>query len=89
MCHMTPVKKISIRDLHARTGAMVREAAAGVYAFVVTDHGRPVATITPFVGSEPRRSFRDRRILPAFAKIEQRGLTSDSSEGISADRERD
>ena len=88
LCHMTPIKNISIRDLHARTGALVREAAAGAYAFVVTDRGRPVATISPFVESEPRRSFRDRRILPTFAKIERRGLTGDSTKGISADRER-
>lgn len=49
MCHMNTRKEISIRDLHERTGALVREAAAGHYAVIITDRGRPVATMTPFI----------------------------------------
>ena len=86
---MKPFKSVSIRDLHERTGALVREAAAAAYGVVVTDRGRPVATIVPFVAAEPRRSFRDRRIVPGFAKASARIYPGDSGIGVSDDRDRD
>jgi prevent-host-death family protein len=38
------MEKISIRDLHFKTGEWVRKAAAGE-GVVITDRGRPVATL--------------------------------------------
>ncbi len=85
---MTTRKEISIRDLHERTGSLVREAAAGHYAVIITDRGRPVATITPYVETKPRGRFSERVILPAFAKTERLLIAGDSTLGISEDRDR-
>ena len=73
--------------MHERTGSLVREAAAGGYAVVVTDRGRPVATLAPYVEPDERRRFRDRVLLPEFAAL-TRVVDGDSSAGISEDRER-
>ena len=85
---MTSPKRISLRELHERTGSLVREAAAGGYAVVVTDRGRPVATIVPYAEHDERRRFRDRALSPAFAAIQKRRIKGDSSLGISEDRDR-
>ena len=45
------MKAITIRDLHLDTGRWVRRAAAGS-ALVVTDRGRPVATLHRFDAAE-------------------------------------
>ena len=84
---MYPIRRISIRELHERTGAVVREAAAAGYAVVVTDRGRPVATLAPYVERHERRSFRHRTLLPEFASLTRRTV-SDSAVGISEDRDR-
>ena len=84
---MTAPRRISIRELHERTGSLVREAAAAGYAVVVTDRGRPVATLAPYVERDDRRTFRDRVLLPQFAAI-KRKIAGDSSVGIADDRSR-
>ncbi len=84
---MTLNRRISIRELHERTGALVREAATVGHAVVVTDRGRPVATLAPYVERDERRSFRDRVVLPEFAVLERR-IDGDSAIGISEDRSR-
>jgi len=89
LCHLRIRKEISIRDLHERTGALVREAATGHYAVIFTDRGRPVATMTPCVETQPRRRFSERVILPGFAKTERLRVAGDSTLGISEDRDRD
>jgi len=40
------VREIGIRQLNRDTGRIVREAAAGA-TFVVTEHNRPIADLTP------------------------------------------
>ncbi len=87
LCHMSPIRRISIRELHQRTGALVREAASVGYGVVVTDRGRPVATLTSYVERDQRRSFRNRVLLPEFAAL-TRNTVSDSAVGISDDRDR-
>ena len=84
---MTPARRISLRELHERTGSLIREAAAAGYSVVVTDRGQPVATITPFHAESERRRFAERTLLPAFAALQKRTLNGDSSLGVSADRD--
>ena len=84
---MTAPRRISIRELHEHTGTRVREAAAAGYAVVVTDRGRPVATLAPYVERDARRTFRERVPLPEFAAFKRR-IVGDASVGIADDRSR-
>jgi prevent-host-death family protein len=52
------MKRITIRDLHMRTGHCVREAATSEY--VVTERGRPVAMLVPWRESARTRPLPDR-----------------------------
>ena len=85
MCLM---RKISIRELHDATGKWVREAAR-VDELVVTERGRPIATIIPY--REPARGnpFRSRKLRPGYAALLGRlkGGT-DSAVIVSEDRDR-
>jgi antitoxin (DNA-binding transcriptional repressor) of toxin-antitoxin stability system len=74
--------------LHEHTGALVREAAQAGYAVVVTDRGRPVATMAPWEAQDERRAFRDRELSTAFLAVQRKRPLRDSSADISADRER-
>ncbi len=84
---MTSTRPVSIRELHQRTGRLVREAAVAVYAAVVTDRGRPVATLAPYAEPDKRVRFRDRVLLPAFDALTKR-FVGDSGTGIRDDRDR-
>ena len=77
--------RISIRDLHLRTGEWVRRAAAGG-SVVVTDRGRPVATLAPYVQMNDGTKFADRRILPEFEAL--RPVAGDATADVSKDRDR-
>ena len=66
----------------------MREAALAGYSVVITDRGRPLATIAPYVDLDERRSFRDRELSPEFAAVQKRSISGDSADGISDDRER-
>lgn len=72
------IRKISIRELHHRTGHYVRRADQGT--LVVTDRGRPVAEIrslgepaVPPGGSGlaevPGTYWAKRKLLPGFEKL--------------------
>jgi prevent-host-death family protein len=52
------MKRVTLRGLHEWTGAVVREAAAG-FEVVVTDRGRPIATIVPFEPRSARVRFQE------------------------------
>ena len=78
------MKEITIRELHARTGACVREAAEWG-RIIVKDRGRPVATILPYKDSEHGHTpFAERRLVPGFAALPT--MPGDCTEGISEDR---
>lgn len=83
LCHM---KTISIRELHERTGAWVRAAAAHEQ-IIVTDSGKPVAVISPHRAPAKENKFKNRKLLPAYKKLMGK-LTggTDSTEIISEDR---
>jgi antitoxin (DNA-binding transcriptional repressor) of toxin-antitoxin stability system len=57
---VTPLKRITIKQLHAETGIHVRRAARAPVE--VTDHGKPVAIITG-VSSRHREVFARIRTL--------------------------
>ena len=80
---------ITIRELHAKTGQWVRQAARDGEIFV-TDRGRCVARIVP--QSEPNKIpyFARRKVSRAFQKLSASGALrggTDSTQTISEDRE--
>jgi len=77
------MKTISIRELHARTGAIVREAA--VRPLQVSDRGRVVAVIQAPVDTQVQGVPLPNREAWIAKLTKQK---SDSAELISADRDR-
>lgn len=77
------MKTVSIRDLHARTGAIVREAAKR--PLQITDRGRVLAVIqAPSVASKQGVPLPDREAL--IAKLPRQ--KTDSADLIGDDRDR-
>jgi prevent-host-death family protein len=67
MCHIVHMKALSIRDLHLQTGHWVRKAQRNRAPIIITDRGRPVATLTAFDASTrakplPKREAEIRRM---------------------------
>lgn len=82
------MKRISIRELHEKTGQWVRLAEAHEQ-IIITERGRPVAALAPYRMSGKANRFKERMLLPAFNKL--RGKLSDGTESgalLSADRDR-
>ena len=77
--------RIGIRDLHLKTGEWVRRAARGE-GLVVTERGRPVASLIPFRDGVRGRSFRERIVLPEFDALPP--VAGDSTADVSDDRDR-
>jgi prevent-host-death family protein len=81
---------ISIRELHARTGELVR-AAFRHGEIRVTDNGRVVAKIVPEAEPAPVPYFARRRyVTPRMKRLIESGALgrgTDSTIGISEDRE--
>ena len=86
---MSRIKRISLRELHEKTGTLIREASAAGYSVVVTDRGKPLATITPYTADVERRSFRERDLSPAFEALQGRRASGNSTADVSDDRNRD
>lgn len=84
MCHNVHMKVISIRELHLETGQWVRSAGRPGARIVVTDRGRPVATLVPFASPSARARLPDReREIRKLSHIDV-----DSSEVVSDMRDR-
>lgn len=83
------MKRISIRELHEKTGSFVREARR-LGGLIVTERGVPVARIEP-VDSRPSVSpFRDRKLLPRYARLVRSGKLGrgiESTRIVSDDRD--
>jgi prevent-host-death family protein len=79
------MKRVSIRELHLRTGAWVRQVATQGRV-VITDRGRPVASLVPHREDDAGTSFSARRLLPEFAALGP--VRGDSSKSVSEDRDR-
>ncbi len=83
------MKTITIRELHNRTGPLVREAARQG-EIRVTDNGRVVARILPQAEASRSPYFAHRRPSVAFKRLDASGKTgrgTDSTLVISQDRE--
>ena len=85
---MCPMRRISIRELHQATGKWVREVAQ-IDELVITERGRPIATIVPYEEPLPGNRFKNRKLRPGYAKLLGRleGGT-DSVVIVSEDRDR-
>lgn len=83
------MKTVTIRELHSRTGELVREAARHG-EIRVTDRGRTVAKIVPDQEPKTVPYFARRKTSPAFKKLDESGKTglgTDSTVAIAEDRE--
>jgi prevent-host-death family protein len=83
------MKTIGIRELHLRTGQLVRETARHGEIWV-TDHGRVVAKIVPQAKEAEVPYFARRKPSATFRRLDESGKTgrgTDSTLTISEDRE--
>jgi prevent-host-death family protein len=83
------MKTVTIRELHARTGEVVR-AAAHHGEIRVTDRGLTIARIVPERPRHETPYFARRKLSPAFKRLDESGKTAlgtDSTVAISEDRE--
>ena len=78
---MRHMRRVNVRELHERTGAIVAIAAEGEVVTVVK-HGRPVAELRPVADSSARRVLPDRSTL--LAKYPR--LAGDSGRFLEDDR---
>ena len=77
------MKQIRIRDLHIKTGKWVRKATRGE-GVVITEQGRPMASLVSFEDGSLNRSFRDRQTLPEFDALPE--VSGDAAVYISENR---
>ena len=68
------MKTISIRELHSRTGELVR-AASRHGEIRVTDRGRVVAKIVPQGEPSEVPYFARRKFSPTFKRLDESGKT--------------
>ena len=83
------MKTISIRELHAKTGAWVRQAVR-YGEIAVSDHGVPVARLLPQVREPETPYFAIRKMSASFRKLQKSGKLkrgADSTGAISKDRD--
>jgi prevent-host-death family protein len=83
------MKSITIRELHARTGELVR-AASRHGEIQVTDHGRVIAKILPQAPQAEVPYFARRKPSMAFKRLDDSGKTGQGADitlGISEDRD--
>ena len=84
------MKKISIRDLHEKTGKYVRGVEKGGEIYV-TDRGKTVAKIVPQDRPSEIPYFARRKLTTAFRKLMRNGTLrggTDSTQIVSEDRDR-
>ena len=83
------MKRISIRELHEKTGSLVREARR-LGGLIVTERGAPVARIEPVDSRPPLNPFRVRKLLPRYARLVRSGKLGrgiESTRIVSEDRD--
>lgn len=77
--------RVGIRELHRKTGEWVRRVARGE-GVVVTDRGRPVASLMPLREGHRDGSFQQRIVSPQFDTLP--AVPGDSTADVSEDRDR-
>ena len=75
---ISPIK-VSVRELHARTGHYIRKAA-GRQRVIVTDHGKPIAELAPFRQERETPFFARRVLRPDFQKASEAGAFRPSAQ---------
>jgi prevent-host-death family protein len=83
------MKTVSIRELHAKTGKLVRDASRHGH-ILVTDNGRTIAKIIPESNGASVPYFAQRHASKAFSRLDASGKTgggTDVTQLISEDRE--
>jgi len=83
------MKTVTIRELHAKTGQLVRDASRHGQ-ILVTDNGRTIAKIVPETNETGVPYLAHRKPSKAFAKLDASGKTgsgTDATQLISDDRE--
>ena len=85
------MKVVTIRELHARTGQVVREVSRQGQ-ILITDNGRTVARMIPeSTPAEVPYFARRKFVSPAMRKLIESGQLgrggADSTQGVSEDRE--
>ena len=83
------MKTVTIRELHAKTGKLVREASRHGH-ILVTDNGRAIAKIVAESEITEVPYFNRRKTSPAFSRLDDSGKTgrgTDVTQMISEDRE--
>lgn len=83
------MKMVSIRELHEKTGFLVREARR-LGGLIVTERGAPVARIEPLESRYPVNPFRNRKLLPGYARLVRSGKLgagTESTQIVSEDRD--
>ena len=84
---MSLMKTISLRELHASTGAWVREAAR-IGTLVITDRGKPVARLEAVTTDLQINPFRTRTLRPGYSKLLNKlGGGTESTQIVSEDRD--
>jgi prevent-host-death family protein len=84
------MKRISIRELHEKTGEYIRKAAKQG-EILVTDRGKTVAKIVPQEETPPIPYFARRILNPGFRKLMKSGRLRGGTDGtriVSDDRDR-
>jgi len=84
------MKKISIRQLHEKTGEYVRKAVKEG-ELLVTDRGKTIAKIVPQQESPERPYFARRVLTPGFRRLMKSGRLrggTDATRIVSDDRDR-
>ena len=77
--------RIAIRELHVNTGEWVRRAALGEHV-IITDRGRPTASLVPVRSEDLTAPFNRRRTLPEFDALPE--VPNEVSRFVSEDRGR-
>ncbi len=74
-----------MHELHLNTGEWVRRAALGEHV-IITDRGRPTASLVPVRTEDLSTPFSRCRTLPEFDALPE--VPGDSARSVSEDRDR-
>lgn len=86
---MRHMKQVSLRELHEKTGLLIRDARR-VGGLIVTDRGTAIARIEPVDSRPSPNPFLSRKLLPAYQRLLRSGRLgrgTDSTQSVSDDRD--
>ena len=86
---MSHIKQVSLRELHEKTGALVRSTRR-LGGLIITDRGAPIARIEPVDTRPASNPFLSRKVLSAYQRLLRSGRLgagTDSTLIVSDDRD--